>query len=263
MNPPAQPPPGERRPDRGRTGGHREPGEGYRTGQESRSPGRGARPSVTVMTTTTSTTIDSIVLEVGEVADVAGAEAFYAALGLADRVHVRPAEAPTSGFRGYTLSLVVAQPGNVDAFVRAALEGGATVVKPASRSFWGYGGVVRAPDGAVWQVATSVKKDTGPAALVYEDLVLLLGVEQVKTTKQFYVDHGLVVAKSFGSKYVEFESSGRGISLALYTRRAAAKAAGVDPAGSGSHRIVVRSGAGAFTDPDGFVWETSTADRLG
>ncbi|MCO1656316.1 glyoxalase [Pseudonocardia humida] len=212
------------------------------------------------MTTTTVPTIDSIVLEV---ADVAAAEAFHAALGVADRVHVRFGEAPTRGFRGYTLSLVVSQPSTVDAFIRAALDGGATAVKPPAKSFWGYGGVVQAPDGAIWQVATSSKKDTGPAALEYDDLVLLLGVTNVKTTKQFYVEHGLTVTKSFGSRYVEFASPGQGIDLALYSRRAAAKAAGVDPDGSGSHRIVVRSDAGAFTDPDGFAWESSTAERHG
>jgi uncharacterized glyoxalase superfamily protein PhnB len=207
------------------------------------------------MPTTTATTIDSVVLETP---DVAAAEAFYAALGVADRVHVRASDAPTSGFRGYTLSLVVSQPGTVDAFVRAALDGGATALKPAAKSFWGYGGVVRAPDGAIWQVATSTKKDSGPAALEYDDLVLLLGAGNVKATRQFYVDHGFVVAKSFGSRYVEFETAARGVKLALYSRRAAARTAGVDPEGSGSHRIAVRSDAGSFTDPDGIVWEAAT-----
>ena len=89
--------------------------------------------------------------------------------------------------------------------------------------------------------------------------MLLLGVEDVKASKEFYVDHGLTVGKSFGSKYVEF-AAGAGIKLALYTRRAAAKDAGVDAEGSGSHRIAVVGDAGAFTDPDGFVW-MSTADR--
>jgi predicted lactoylglutathione lyase len=204
------------------------------------------------MTTSTSTTIDSLVLEV---TDVAAAEAFYAALGVADRVGLRLTEAPTSGFRGYFLSLVVSQPGNVDAFLSAALDAGATVLKPAKKTFWGYGGVVQAPDGAIWKVATSSKKDTGPAVLEYDDLVLLLGVDDVKATKQFYVDHGLKVGKSFGSKYVEFEAPGRGIKLALYSRRAAAKDAGVDPEGTGSHRIAVLADGGEFTDPDGFAWE--------
>jgi hypothetical protein len=97
----------------------------------------------------------------------------------------------------------------------------------------------------------------------YDDLVLLLGVDDVKATKQFYVEHGLKVGKSFGSKYVEFEAPDSSIKLALYTRRAAAKDAGVDPEGTGSHRIAVVGDDGAFTDPDGFAWEASTADRIG
>ncbi len=155
-------------------------------------------------------------------------------------MHVRASEAPTSGFRGYTLSLVVSQPGNVDAYVRAAVDAGATVLKPAKKSFWGYGAVVQAPDGAIWKFATSSKKDTGPATQEYDHLVLLLGVDDVKATKQFYVDHGLEVGKSFGSKYVEFEVSEPDIQLSLYTRRAAAKDAGVDAEGTGSHRLAVR-----------------------
>ena len=46
--------------------------------------------------------------------------------------------------------------------------------------------------------------------------------------------------------------------LALYSRKALAKDAGVAPDGDGSHRIAVASAAGAFTDPDGFVWETTS-----
>jgi hypothetical protein len=43
------------------------------------------------------------------------------------------------------------------------------------------------------------------------------------------------------------------VRLALYSRRAAAKDAGVSPDGTGSHRIVIGSDAGPFTDPDGFA----------
>lgn len=83
--------------------------------------------------------------------------------------------------------------------------------------------------------------------------MLLLGVTDVKATKQFYVDRGLGVAKSFGSKYVEYDAAP--IKLALYSRLAAAKDAGVSPQGSGPHRVAVITDLGAFTDPDGFVWE--------
>ncbi|MBP1158841.1 putative lactoylglutathione lyase [Rhodococcus sp. PvR044] len=199
------------------------------------------------------TAIKSVVLEVP---DPSSAEAFYAAFGVGDHVGVRAAEAPTTGFRGYTLSLVVSRPNIVDAFVGAALDGGATAMKPAKKGFWGYGGVVQAPDGAIWKIATSTKKNDGPATRQIDDIVLLLGVEDVKATKQFYVDRGLEVGKSYGRKYVEFATPPSNVKLALYGRRALAKDAGVSPDGTGSHRIVIGSDAGPFVDPDGFAWET-------
>ncbi len=194
-----------------------------------------------------------------EVPDAAGADAVYAdAFGLGPRVGVRASEAPSTGFRGFTLSLVVSQPSTVDSLVGSALDAGATTLKPAKKGFWGYGGVVRAPDGTIWKVATSSKKDTGPATRDVDDVVLLLGVTDVKASKEFYVGRGLAVAKSYGSKYVEFAAPGAPLKLALYSRRAAAKDAGVAPDGTGSHRIVIGSDGGAFTDPDGFSWEAAS-----
>jgi predicted lactoylglutathione lyase len=198
-------------------------------------------------------TISSITLEVP---DLSAAEAFYtAAFGLGTELGLRASDAPTSGFRGFTLSLVVSQPSTVDSLIGTALDAGATALKPVAKSLWGYGGVVRAPDGTIWKVATSSKKETGPATRDIDDVALLLGVADVKASKRFYVEHGLTVAKSFGSKYVEFESSSQ-LTLALYGRRALAKDAGVPVDGSGSHRIVIGSDAGPFTDPDGFPWES-------
>jgi predicted lactoylglutathione lyase len=198
------------------------------------------------------TSIESVILEMP---DPTAADAFYTAgFGLGDKVRVRASEAPTTGFRGFTLSLVVSQPSTVDSLIGTALDGGATALKPAKKGFWGYGGVVQAPDGAIWKVATSSKKDTGPATRQVDDIVLLLGVEDVKASKRFYVDRGLAVAKSFGSKYVEFDTAGSPVKLALYGRRAAAKDAGVAPDGTGSHRIVIGSDPGPFSDPDGFAW---------
>jgi predicted lactoylglutathione lyase len=201
--------------------------------------------------------IDHVILEVP---DTAEAELFYkSAFDLGDVVRVRESQEPTSGFRGFTLSLVVAQPGNVDALFGAALEAGATTLEPARKSFWGYGGVVRAPDGTIWKMASSAKKDTGPATREVDEAVLLLGVADVKATKQFYAGHGLAVGKSFGSKYVEFDTPGSRLKLALYGRRALAKDAGVPEDGTGSHRIGVAGDVGSFTDPDGFVWESTSA----
>jgi len=101
----------------------------------------------------TAATITSVILEAP---DRAATESFYtSAFGLGATVAVRSSQAPTSGFRGFTLSLVVSQPSIVDSLIGTALDGGATTLKPPSKSFWGYGGVVQAPDGAIWKVATS------------------------------------------------------------------------------------------------------------
>jgi hypothetical protein len=200
------------------------------------------------------TAIESLTLEVP---DPTAAGAFYtSAFGLGDLLALRASDAPTTGFRACTVSLVVSQPAAVDGFVGAALDAGATPLKPAKKSFWGYGGVVRAPDGTIWKVATSSKKNVGPATRQIDEIVLLLGVADVAASKRFYVERGLEVAKSFGRKYVQFDMGG--VTLALYGRRALAKDAGVSPEGTGSHRIVIGGDAGSFTDPDGFAWEPAS-----
>jgi catechol 2,3-dioxygenase-like lactoylglutathione lyase family enzyme len=202
-----------------------------------------------------------------EVADVPAARTFYDSAfglssglssGLGPRLELRASETPTTGFRGFTLSLVVAQPATVTRLVDAALEAGATSLKPVSKSLWGHGGVVQAPDGTIWKVATPAKKDTGPDTGQVDSVVLLLGVADVAATKRFYVDRGLVVAKGFGSRYVEFESGSSPLKLALYRRRALAKDAGVPPEGTGSHRITIGSELDDFIDPDGFAWQKVT-----
>lgn len=202
--------------------------------------------------------IESITLRVP---DPTAAETFYAAVfDLGDRVRVAGSPEPSSGFRGFALSLVVSQPSTVDSLMGTALDGGATTLKPAKKSFWGYGGVVRDPGGAIWKIASSAKKDTGPATRQVDEIVLLLGVADVAETKRFYVERGLQVAKSFGRKYVEFATSG--VKLALYGRRAAAKDLGVPEEGAGSHRLVINGDAGSFTDPDGFGWAPVSAPSL-
>jgi predicted lactoylglutathione lyase len=200
--------------------------------------------------------IESVTLEV---ADPTAVRRFYtAAFGLDTQVCLRASQAPTTGFRGFTLSLTVSQPATVNGLIDAALDAGATPLKPVTKSLWGYGGVVRAPDGTIWKVATSAKKDTGPATRQIDKIVLLLGVADMAESKRFYVDRGLAVAKSYGRKYVEFDTAASPVKLALYGRRALAKDAGVPPEGTGSHRLVIDGDAGSFTDPDGFAWETAS-----
>ncbi|MBO8191850.1 glyoxalase [Streptomyces oryzae] len=211
-------------------------------------------------TTASTTSIVSVASVTLEVADPEAARRFYTAFGVDTHIRLRASEAPSTGFRGFTLALTVSRPTTVDSFLGAAVDGGATVLKPAATSLWGYGGVVQAPDGSIWKVATSAKKDTGPATREIDEIVLLLGVEDVKAGKQFYVGRGLTVARSFGGKYAEFASDASSpVKLALYKRRALAKDLGVPADGTGSHRIVLGSTAGPFTDPDGFAWEAATS----
>ena len=201
------------------------------------------------------TSIESVTLEVP---DPTAAKAFYtAAFELGPQVRVRASDAPTAGFRGFTMSLIVSQPSTVSSLIDSALAAGATTLKPVQKSLWGYGGVVQAPDGAIWKVATSARKDTGPATRQIDQIVLLVAAADVTASKRFYVDHGLTVGKSFG-KYVEFAMPSSPIKLGLYARRALAKDAGVSPDGTGSHRLAIGSDAGPFTDPDGFAWEAAS-----
>lgn len=207
-----------------------------------------ARPSVAGM----DITIDSLTLDV---ADQASSQAFYdAAFGVGSQVYARAADEPSSGFRGFTISLVVGQPSTVDSLYETALDGGAKSVKPAQKGMWGYGAVVQDSDGVIWKLATSAKKDKGPATRRIDSLVLLIGAADMGASKRFYVERGLTVKRSFLGRYVEFDASPSGITLALYPGRAGlAKDAGVSPDGDGPHGITV-NGGGQFTDPDGFAW---------
>lgn len=202
------------------------------------------------------TAITSLTLEVP---DPAASESFYAtALGVGSRVRARRADTPASGFRGFTISVVVGQPSTVDSLLESALAGGARTLKPAAKGLWGYGAVVQDGDGVIWKFATSAKKDKRPATREIDDLVLLIGASDLGASKRFYVDHGLSVKRSFPGRYAEFDGPAGGIKLALYPGRAGlAKDAGVSADGNGPHGIAVNSSAGSFSDPDGFEWEAA------
>jgi hypothetical protein len=201
--------------------------------------------------TKTLTTIDSITL--GATEPEASARFYRDAFDLDGRVRTVATDAATDGFRAFTVSLVAPQPANVTALFDAAVAAGAGILKPLAKSLWGFGGVVQAPDGAIWNLATSTKKDVAPASRAFDHIGLLLGVEDVSTSRRFYAERGLAVGKSFGS-YVHFEIPGSPIGLGLYKRRALAKSAGISPEGSGSHRIRIVGDGGTFVDPDGFEW---------
>ncbi|MFK3679004.1 glyoxalase [Microbacterium sp. NPDC090218] len=186
-----------------------------------------------------------------ETSDPTAGRFYEESLGLGERVRVQASAEPTSGFRGFLVGLVLRQPADVDELIDRAAEAGAVAVKPATKSLWGYGGVLQAPDGTIVTLASS-KKNTGPATTDIEDVVLQLGVEDVVASKQFYVERGFDVGKSYGRKYVEFHT--RPISFTLNRRGDLAKTAGVPAGGTGSHRLLIGGEGEAFTDPDGYVW---------
>jgi len=199
------------------------------------------------------TAITSLTLEV---ADPTTSQRFYeSAFGLSSQITAGGTDTPASGFRGFTISLVVGQPSTVDSLLETAESAGATTLKPAQKGMWGYGAVVRDADGVIWKLATSAKKDKGPATRAIDDIVLLIGASDLGASKRFYVDHGLTVKRSFPGRYAEFDAENGDVKLALYPGRAGlAKDAGVSPDGDGPHGITVNATAGEFTDPDGFRW---------
>ncbi|CAM5694641.1 hypothetical protein SBADM41S_10896 [Streptomyces badius] len=162
------------------------------------------------METTTSSAAPTALASVTlEVADPENARPFYRAFGVDGYITLRASEAASTGFRSFTLALTVSGPATVDGFVDAAVESRRHGVEARHEVAVGVGGVVQAPDGTIWKIATSAKKDTGPATRDIDEVVLLLGVEDVKATKQFYVGRGLTVAKSFSGKYAEFATGDR------------------------------------------------------
>jgi hypothetical protein len=155
-----------------------------------------------------------------DVPDPSASQSFYeTAFGVGSRVRARLTDAPASGFRGFTISLVVGQPSTVDSLVETARGAGATTLKPARKGMWGYGAVVQDADGVIWKLATSAKKEKGPATRTIDDLVLLIGAADLGSSKRFYVERGLSVKRSFPGRYVEFDAPGDGITLALYPVR--------------------------------------------
>jgi uncharacterized glyoxalase superfamily protein PhnB len=201
-------------------------------------------------------TISSLTLEVS---DPTASQSFYeTALGVGSQIQARQSDTPASGFRGFTISLVVGQPSTVDSVLETALAGGARPLKSAHRGLWGYGAAVQDDDGVIWKFATSAKKDKAPATREIDDLVLLIGAASLGASKRFYVERGLSVKRSFPGRYVEFDAPAGAIKLALYPGRTGlAKDAGVSPDGDGPHGIAVSSNAGQFSDPDGFSWEAA------
>lgn len=221
-----------------------------------------------------------------------GQIALYDSETLAAEADVNP---KTSGFRGYILSYIVDQPSEVKALLDVAVQSGAKVLKPAKKIlFGGFSAVFQAPDGAIWKLAASNKKDTGPAEKPprpTEATVAILGVAEPKASKAFYTALGMMVDRDYGNQYIDFRPAPGTCRLGLMTRRALAKDAGINEDGAGFQatvftrraasrdevdallaaaasaggQITVAAGeseggySGHFTDPDGFLWKVVSA----
>ena len=202
------------------------------------------------------------------------------------------ADPATSGFRGFVLSLIVAQPSEVKALLDAATAGGARVVKPAKKQLFDeFTAVYQAPDGAVWKLAAATNKDTGPASRPPKptETAIYLGVTKPKASKTFYEALGMSADRDYGDKFIDFTITDGVCRLGLLPRKALAKDAGVDEHGDGfsavflTHTAASREEvdtllsaaaaggrcaaatqtdqgeyAGYFTDPDGYHWKITT-----
>lgn len=70
---------------------------------------------------------------------------------LAEDAAVSPAG---SGFNGFALAHNVRSEAEVDVVMALAEQAGATVTKPAQKTFWGgYSGYIKDPDGHLWEIA--------------------------------------------------------------------------------------------------------------
>lgn len=69
-----------------------------------------------------------------------------------------------SGFKGFALAHNVASEAEVDQVLAQAVAAGATLTKPAQKTFWGgYSGYFQDPDGHLWEVAHNPFFWVGPA----------------------------------------------------------------------------------------------------
>lgn len=220
-----------------------------------------------------------------------GRLAFYQIEALAAEVGVSPA---TSGFRGYVLGSIVSQPGDVKALLQSAEDAGAAVVKPAKKQLFGeFTASYQAPDGAVWKLAASSKKDTSPVAEPPKptESAIYLGAASPKSSKAFYEALGMSAEHDYGDKFVDFHITAGNLRIGLLPRKDLAKDVGVDERGDGFAAVVLTHAAaspdevdallsaaaaagarvtaaaesdngdhaGYFTDPDGYYWNVTCA----
>lgn len=150
----------------------------------------------------------------------------------------------SSGFRAFTLSYILDSADAVDAAIERATQNGGAITKEPKNAVWGYSAYVTDPDGYLWKIASSKRRPllgrrglTQPSngrAIQPKEVPITIGVADMKSSKEFYEGAlGLLVKKSYGSKFVMFSGQGDRSDLGMYPREALAGDAAVQPEGSG------------------------------
>jgi catechol 2,3-dioxygenase-like lactoylglutathione lyase family enzyme len=152
-------------------------------------------------------------------------------------------EENTSGFRAFTLSLILTAADDVDRILERAASHGGRVAKPPKAAFWGYSAYVTDPSGYLWKIASAKRRRligrNEPSindghAIKPQEAPITIGVADMKRAKEFYRDGlGMPVKKSFGNKFVLFGGQDGTSDLGMYKREALADDAAVNPEGSG------------------------------
>ncbi|MEH3052545.1 MAG: VOC family protein [Patulibacter minatonensis] len=210
---------------------------------------------------------------------------------LAERADTPP---EISGFRGFAISYLVAEPGEVDALVARTVAEGGEEMKPARQGFFGgYAAVVRTVDGSLWKIASERKKDWGKVGEppVPIEVGALLGVASPKASKAFFTALGLATDRGRGSRHADVGTTPGAVRLGLLPREGLAKDLGNEPWGSGFAALELTLAAASleeldailtgvrehggrvtaapstahdgttaahFTDPDGYLWKIET-----
>jgi catechol 2,3-dioxygenase-like lactoylglutathione lyase family enzyme len=199
-----------------------------------------------------------------------------------------------TGFRGFTLSYIVAESSGVDDMLARLVRAGGKIAKEPRFAFWGYSAHVADPSGHLWKIASPKRKSllsrktngngVPPEPVPAQELALTIGVADMKRAKQFYEDGLGNPTKKDYSKFVSFDGGDGTPDLALYKWDALADDADVPPDGSGfrgfeiTHvvdsadavaRLLDKAGraggkivkrpvgdgsSGYFTDVDGYLW---------
>lgn len=212
---------------------------------------------------------------------------------------VRGAGPAVGAFGGYVLTLIVAGPREVRAVFDAAVASGSeTLKRPKKALFGAYSGVFQSIDGAIWKVAAATNKEAngGEPDTRPSETSIILGVASPKASRTFYVELGMRVDRDYGTKYIDFHPVPGGSRLCLMDRGVLARDAGATAASpetiepsvvlehhvssAGEVKAVLDSAlaaggdivtaaraegdgyAGAFRDPDGFVWWVGTNPRM-